>query len=105
MVLQNYQNWIEMASNIIYIVAFGVGFKCPPKIHLNTQCPPPPHLIGLIEPKNHINLSFLVTLTCGGTSSENCTYFDSATSQGTGACKAEICKLNSNICQIRLDFR
>jgi len=44
------------------------------------------------------------TLTCGGTSSENCTYFDSSTSQGTGACKAEICKLNSNICQIRLDF-
>ena len=26
-----------MTSNIIYIVAFGVGFKCPRKIHLNTQ--------------------------------------------------------------------
>ena len=37
MVLQNYQNLIEMTSNIIYIVAFGVGFKCPRKIHLNTQ--------------------------------------------------------------------
>jgi len=44
------------------------------------------------------------TLTCGGTSSENCTYFDSSTSQATGACKAQICKINSNICQIRLDF-
>jgi hypothetical protein len=44
------------------------------------------------------------TLTCGGSSTENCTYFDSSTSQGTGSCKAEICKLNSDICQIRLDF-
>ena len=41
MVLQNYQNLIEMTSNIIDIVALGVGFKCPRKIHLNTQCPPP----------------------------------------------------------------
>merc|ERR1711990_1277259 len=32
------------------------------------------------------------TLSCGGSSSENCTYFDSSTSQGTGSCKAEICK-------------
>ena len=24
-----------------YIVALGVGFKCPRKIRLNTQCPPP----------------------------------------------------------------
>ena len=41
MVLQNYQNLIEMTSNIIDIIAFGVGFKCPRKIHLNTQCPLP----------------------------------------------------------------
>ena len=40
MVLQNYQNFIEMTSNMIYIVAFGSGFKCPRKIHLNTQCAP-----------------------------------------------------------------
>ena len=38
MVHQNYHNLIEMTSNIIDIVAFGVGFKCPRKIHLNTQC-------------------------------------------------------------------
>ena len=38
MVLQNYQNLIEMTSYIIDIVAFVVGFKCPRKIHLNTQC-------------------------------------------------------------------
>jgi hypothetical protein len=28
---------IEMTSNMIYIVALGVGFKCLRKIHLNTQ--------------------------------------------------------------------
>ena len=38
MVLQNYQNLIEMTSNLIDIVAFGVGIKFPRKIHLNTQC-------------------------------------------------------------------
>ena len=38
MVLQNNQNLIEMTSNIFIIIAFGVGFKCPRKIHLNTQC-------------------------------------------------------------------
>ena len=37
MVLQNYQNVIEMTSNMIYIVAHGIGFKCPHIIHLNTQ--------------------------------------------------------------------
>ena len=39
MVLQNYQKFIVLTSNMIYIVALGVGFKCPRKIHLNTQCP------------------------------------------------------------------
>ena len=34
---QNYQIFIEMTSNMIYILALGVGFKCPRKIHLNTQ--------------------------------------------------------------------
>ena len=37
MVLQNYQNFIEMTSNMIYIVALGGGLKCPRKVHLNTQ--------------------------------------------------------------------
>ena len=37
MVLQNYQKFIVLTSNMIYIVALGVGFKCPRKIHLNTQ--------------------------------------------------------------------
>ena len=37
MVLQNFQNFIEMTSNMIYMVAFVVDLKCPRKIHLNTQ--------------------------------------------------------------------
>ena len=37
MLLQNYQNFIEMTSYMIYIVPFGVGLKSPCKIHLNTQ--------------------------------------------------------------------
>ena len=36
-----------MTSNMIYIVALGVGFKCPRKIHLNTQCPPSPRFFYL----------------------------------------------------------
>ena len=35
--LQNYQNFIEITSNMIYIFALGGGFKCPCKIYLNTQ--------------------------------------------------------------------
>ena len=37
MVLQNYQSFIELASNMIYIVALGFGLKCPREIHLNAQ--------------------------------------------------------------------
>ena len=39
-ILQNYQNFIEMTSNMTYIVALGGGLKCPHKIHLNSQCLP-----------------------------------------------------------------
>ena len=38
MILQNYLNFIEITSNMIHILAFGGGLKCPRKIHLNTQC-------------------------------------------------------------------
>ena len=53
-------NFIEMTSNMIYVVALGGGFKCPRKIHLNTQCPPPHcvlkwvlhgHFLGIKMPK------------------------------------------------------
>ena len=42
MVLQHYQYFIEMTSNMIYIVAFVGGLKCLCIIHLTTQCFPPP---------------------------------------------------------------
>ena len=48
MVLQNYQNFIEMTSNMIYIVAFGGGLKCLRKIHLKTQCPHPQSLVTAV---------------------------------------------------------
>ena len=38
MVLQNYQKKLEMTSNMLYNLGLGVGYKCPRKIHLNTQC-------------------------------------------------------------------
>ena len=38
MVHQNYQKILVLTSGMIHIVALGVGFKCPRKIHLNTQC-------------------------------------------------------------------
>merc|ERR1712209_233047 len=44
------------------------------------------------------------TLGCGGSSSENCTYFEVMNSAISGACSASICNVNSNICQLRLDF-
>lgn len=44
------------------------------------------------------------TLNCGGSASENCTYFDSSTSVASGQCKTKICRCSDDICQIRLDF-
>ena len=38
MVLQNYQTFIEITANMIYLVALGLGLKCLRKVHLNTQC-------------------------------------------------------------------
>ena len=58
MVLQNYQNLIEMTSNMIYIVALGVGFKCPRKIHLNTQCTL--HIRVVLSKKLELHFLFLI---------------------------------------------
>jgi hypothetical protein len=46
-----------MTSNMIYIVAFGVGLKYPHKIHFNTQCPPIPR-------KDIVNGRLLNVLLC-----------------------------------------
>ena len=58
----------------------------------------------------HKNTFFIVFLTlsvqksCGDTSSENCTYFQSSGSE-VGQCRLKICPCNDNICQLRLDFQ
>ena len=46
---------------------------------------------------------FSVQLSCGGTSSENCTYFQSDGNE-IGQCRIKICPCSENICQLRLDF-
>ena len=46
-----------------------------------------------------------VTLGCGSTSSQNCTYFQSsATNQPAGQCAIKICKCSSDICQVHFTF-
>ena len=49
---------------------------------------------------------FLVSVNCGGSISENCTYFENPDSSydEAGICYADIGRVNSNICQLRLDF-
>ncbi|TRY62107.1 hypothetical protein TCAL_16301, partial [Tigriopus californicus] len=46
------------------------------------------------------------TLSCGGSTSENCTYLVEASSSNptSDPCTFTICKCSSNICRIRLDF-
>jgi hypothetical protein len=42
-----------------------------------------------------------VVLGCGGTASNNCTYFQSSsTTQASGQCAIKICKCSSDICQV-----
>jgi len=45
----------------------------------------------------------IFSINCGGKSSQNLTMFMS-NNVATGACSAEICKVNSDIVQLRLDF-
>lgn len=44
------------------------------------------------------------TLGCGSTIAENCSYFQSSSTQPAGQCSVQICKCSSDICQLRLDF-
>ena len=50
-----------------------------------------------------LNFDISVTIGCGGSTSENCTYFE-YTGTNSGPCNARVCKLSSAICQIRLDL-
>ena len=50
---------------------------------------------------------FSVTLGCGGTSSDNITYIEQAStsSLSTNPCNYKICPCSTNICRIRYDFQ
>ena len=51
-----------------------------------------------------MNIFFnLVTLGCGQTSTENCSYFQSVGGE-IGECRVKICPCREHICQLRLDF-
>ena len=57
--------------------------------------------------KLECSFSFLVELDCGGKISENITHFTKLVVEGaalTGKCDADVCRVNNNICQLRLDF-
>lgn len=47
----------------------------------------------------------IFSLGCGSSTSENGTYFETPETLTTDTCRLKICKQNSNICQIRLDFQ
>ncbi|TRY62166.1 hypothetical protein TCAL_13661, partial [Tigriopus californicus] len=60
--------------------------------------------VVLTSPNN--TRSGKVSLSCGGVSSENCTYLEQSGSSNpvSNPCTFKICKCSSNICRIRLDF-
>ena len=50
---------------------------------------------------------FSVSLSCGGSASENCTYISQTSiskEPDTDPCTYTICKCQSDICRIRFDF-
>jgi len=53
---------------------------------------------------NGYGVCCIFTLGCGGQSSENSTYFENPAGVGAGQCTATICKVNSDICKLRIDF-
>ena len=59
---------------------------------------------SLIKLSTYIEyLSISVTIGCGGSSSENCTYFE-VSAAPTGPCNGQVCKSNSNICQVSYKY-
>ena len=54
--------------------------------------------------KIRLILLIIVQRSCGDTSSENCTYFQSSGTE-VGQCRLKVCPCSDNICQLRLDFQ
>jgi hypothetical protein len=53
---------------------------------------------------NSFGVCCTFTLGCGSTTAENTTFFQSSTSPGAGQCGVTVCKCNTDICQLRIDF-
>ena len=47
----------------------------------------------------NIHFMFSVTVRCGASSSENCTYFEGGSSE-VGPCSLKICRCDQNVCQV-----
>ena len=51
-------------------------------------------------------LVLTVSLSCGGSASENCTYLvQSSVTTLTSPCTYKVCPCNTNICRLRFDFQ
>merc|ERR550519_394529 len=46
----------------------------------------------------------IIEKSCGGSTSDNCTYFTSSGGVAGQNCALEVCKCSSDVCQLRLDF-
>merc|ERR550532_1615270 len=53
---------------------------------------------------NGYGVCCIFSIGCGGSASQNCTYFESSGTPSAGQCSAQVCQCNNNICQMRLDF-
>ena len=51
--------------------------------------------------QNVSKMYLTVTIRCGETKSENCTYFEASGTE-SGACRVKICKCDPNVCQVHL---
>ena len=60
-------------------------------------------LLMCTGPYRFLLIQLIVSANCGAQSSENCTYVESQGSE-IGDCTVKVCQINSNICQLRLDF-
>ena len=88
MVLQNYENFIEMTSNLIHIVAFGGGLKFLCKIHFNTQCFILSCLLNFFDPLENHGLNSWNLTVCYTDWRRNNLYVKMQTMEEKGKCLA-----------------
>ena len=102
---------LEFVVFVSYYSFFYNKFEDVPKI-CNVLSPPFGWPLVLLTNQGYLNtmqifctpLSVLplVTLGCGSSTTENCTYFEVQNSAAmSGQCRTQICKCQSDICQIR----